>query len=800
MKKILAGLFILCLLVLPVLAAESVALSAFPETRMISVPFDRAEALPTGKPVGITGDKGEIAAPIGTAKVLTDAEKADVADIGYGVSMIGVAEFGKANAVQNLVNGHWGGSYMANIIFDGNFYTVDGTVDADAKYRALITLNFGETYLFDAIGFFSGNSEGCPQAADVYVSDDGVNWTLVPSACWDAVNGEPFIDLIGTASTDCPADYYNGNTGASFAAMFDMGGVTGKYIRLGVLHGIPATPNKINTRELAVYGNKPLPEKQVNILFVGNSHTYTNNMPEKIFAPILEAAGYNVNVTRITNGGYHLYQHSNINNTYGAQVHAALQSGVYDIVVIQEQSSAPGNAREDFFTSVRRLVTMIRESGATPYLYCTWGHRESTDTLIDNNWTTETMTYDVVAAYEAIGRELGVSVSYAGWAFFDVFTNHADTIDLYNKDNYHPSAAGSYLAAMTHLATFFGDDPRAVNYNAGLDVRTAEILKEAAYNATYNTPSVPEAHAITSEGIGGSGFYGVDTSKTRMLTEFPTAPMISVPQDANGFSGILGDKGKVASTEYSVSGLTDAQKADVADIGYGVSMIGVESMIEGSNNGYKKAVANLVNGHWGYTLMSCINFDDAKYDIDGTANALGKYTALLTLNFGGSRRFDALGFFSGDAFGFPAVVDVYVSEDGENWTVVPTACWDGINATSYINIGTTPADPYNGNTSAYSLIFDMDGVTGKYVRLGVVVGRASAYENYNNMNTRELVVYGGIEPLGDYDENGVTNVADALQFLRAYVGGAPIANICDINCDGKISVLDVMRILKASVK
>ena len=687
---------------------------------------------------------------------------------------------------------------MANLVFDGKTYDVGGSATEDGKYRALITLNFGETQVFDAIGFFSGNSEGCPQAADVYVSEDGAHWTLVPSACWDEVNGEAFTDLITTASP-CPADPYNVNTNAGFAALYPMGGVKGKYIRLGILHGTKADPIRINTRELVVYGNRPADEEPTRILFVGNSFTYVNDMPEKIFAPIARAAGYNVEVKRVTNGGYHLYQHSNINNPYGAQVHEEIKSGKYDIVVIQEQSSGAGIDRPGFYTGVRRLVKLIRENGATPYLYCTWGHREGSATLTDNGWTTETMTYDIAAGYEAIAEELGVTISYAGWAYYDVFTSHADTIDLYNKDNYHPSLAGSYLAALTHFATIFGDDPRAVGYDAGLGVRTAEILQAAAHGATYNTPKVPEAYKTSSAGVGESGYYGVDTAKTKVLAAFPKSQMISLVWDGEQCSGITGDKGVVASTEYSVNGLTDAQKADIADIGYGVSMIGVESMIEGSHNGYKKAVGNLVNGHWGYTLMSCLNFDGAKYDVNGTACADGKYTALITLNFGKLRSMDALGFFSGDQYGFPAVADVFVSEDGVHWTIVPTACYDGINSTAYVNLGETPKDSYNGNVSAYSMLLDMDGAVGKYVRLGVCVGRSNSYANYGSMNTRELVVYGGIAPLGDVDASGKTDVADVLFLLRAILN-QNADPLWDTNFDGDINLLDVVQASKACIQ
>ena len=70
----------------------------------------------------------------------------------------------------------------------------------------------------------------------------------------------------------------------------------------------------------------------------------------------------------------------------------------------------------------------------------------------------------------------------------------------------------------------------------------------------------------------------------------------------------------VGSAQYSAKGLSDSQKADIADIGYGVSVIGVERM-NAESKGYTKAVENLVNGHWGASLMSNLIFDDKLYDI-----------------------------------------------------------------------------------------------------------------------------------------------------------------------------------------
>jgi hypothetical protein len=36
----------------------------------------------------------------------------------------------------------------------------------------------------------------------------------------------------------------------------------------------------------------------------------------------------------------------------------------------------------------------------------------------------------------------------------------------------------------------------------------------------------------------------------------------------------------------------------------------------------------------------------------------------------------------------------------------------------------------------------MGGVTGQYIRIGVVIGRYDSSAKYNTINTREVIVYG----------------------------------------------------------
>ena len=489
-------------------------------------------------------------------------------------------------------------------------------------------------------------------------------------------------------------------------------------------------------------------DKEHKILFIGNSYTYYNKMPEEIFRSIAVSAGYKISVSSLTKGGWTLQKSADENDELGHRVDSALKSNKYDCVIIQEQSLRPATEPAKFYDGVRAMYKKINENGATPYLYETWGRKKDHADLKEYGMTNATMTWKLAGAYTAIGKELGIDVSYAGLAFFDVYNSDLNSIELYNADSTHPSPAGSYLAALTLFADIFGYDPEAVGYRpTGISETDAAILKKAAHDAAFNDVNIPKDYLFSSEGVTDVGkSLGINYSKMKNLTEFPKSNLISVISggkypNGKSFSGILGTNGQIASKEYSLTGLTDEQKADIADIGYGVSVIGIEKMFEDSK-GYTTAVENLVNGHWGSSLMACFEFDDKKYDINGNVTEDGKYTGLITLNFGKRFIFDAIGFFSGNLKGFPGAAEVYVSDDGINWKTVPTACWDQITGTALVNCAKSPADPWNGNQANTSCLFDMEGVSGQYIRIGVAVGRSDKSSKYNTINTREIVVYG----------------------------------------------------------
>ena len=224
-------------------------------------------------------------------------------------------------------------------------------------------------------------------------------------------------------------------------------------------------------------------------------------MPSKIFEQALRAAGYQARVRAITKGGYKLSSFADPEDEYGAMVKKALDgSQTYDFVILQEQSYRSLVNAPAFYEAVRTLSKRIREIGAKPLLYATWGRKTGSDLLETHGWTNESMTWKLAAAYRAIGEELGIPVAYAGLAFYEGYTKHPE-IDLYNPDLSHPSYAGSFLAAMTLLARMLDLDPTAVPFTGDLGATDAATLASLAKKATFDAPVIPREYQTESVNV-----------------------------------------------------------------------------------------------------------------------------------------------------------------------------------------------------------------------------------------------------------------------------------------------------------
>ena len=177
----------------------------------------------------------------------------------------------------------------------------------------------------------------------------------------------------------------------------------------------------------------------MRILMLGNSFTYFHDMPKMLAAVLGEE------VVAHTRGGAFLHEHLDPQEELGAKTLRALKEEKWDYVVLQVQSKAPIFARADFMNSVRRLCELIRDNGAKPVLYATWAYRADSEKLASTGLSVSEMDRGLYDSYHAAAEENNALIADVG----KVFTALRSYAELLEPDDFHPSAAGSVLAAET---------------------------------------------------------------------------------------------------------------------------------------------------------------------------------------------------------------------------------------------------------------------------------------------------------------------------------------------------------------
>ena len=171
---------------------------------------------------------------------------------------------------------------------------------------------------------------------------------------------------------------------------------------------------------------------------LGNSFTYCNDL-DKMLSALTGAE-----VVRNVRGGARLSEQLNPATELGQKAKALLTEK-WDYVVLQEMSNGPITEKESYMKSVSALSSLARDCGAKPIIYSTWAYREGSEKLASLGLSYSEMSDGLYkSCREAAGR-YGCLVADVGRAF-DVMRPLAE---LYVEDAYHPTPAGTLLAAET---------------------------------------------------------------------------------------------------------------------------------------------------------------------------------------------------------------------------------------------------------------------------------------------------------------------------------------------------------------
>jgi hypothetical protein len=284
----------------------------------------------------------------------------------------------------------------------------------------------------------------------------------------------------------------------------------------------------------AAQESSPTEKPSLHVLFVGNSYTYFNNLPEMLAK--LADAGHQKKIIYEMQapGGLRLKDHWSRTET-----RQALSSEKWDYVVLQDQSTLGTNyyfegkpripSDELFHTYALNFAKAIRDVNAIPVFYLTW-----TKKAVPEDQAALT------AAYMRATRETKSIVAPAGIAWAEVEKNDP-SINLFYKDGSHPSPAGTYLNACVFYATLFGRSPvglpsRISGTPVNLDTEKVEPEKTAVL---VDLP-MAEAHKLQQAAWHASVFIRLHGAS--LPTKPPPAPSLSAlpagePIDAANLQG-----------------------------------------------------------------------------------------------------------------------------------------------------------------------------------------------------------------------------------------------------------------------
>ena len=199
------------------------------------------------------------------------------------------------------------------------------------------------------------------------------------------------------------------------------------------------------------------------ILFIGNSLTYANDLPQKVCA-LAAAAGRQAVCESLARPDFSLEDHWNLK-----EAQKVIARG-WDVVVLQQGPSALPESRVLLVEYVKRFDAEIRKAGGRTALYMVWPSRSRAGDFDG-----------VVQSYTAAAGAVGGLLLPAGEAWRAAWRLDA-SLPLYAADGFHPSPMGTHLAALVIHRQVFGEPAPARPSFAASD-RQASLLQRAADEA-----------------------------------------------------------------------------------------------------------------------------------------------------------------------------------------------------------------------------------------------------------------------------------------------------------------------------
>ncbi|MEM9362978.1 MAG: SGNH/GDSL hydrolase family protein [Bacteroidota bacterium] len=178
-------------------------------------------------------------------------------------------------------------------------------------------------------------------------------------------------------------------------------------------------------------------QQEVKLLFVGNSLTYYNDLPDLVKQEALKK-NIHLNVDMVAYPNYALIDHWD-----DGKVQKMIKEENYDFVLIQQGPSSQSYGREVLFDYGRRFKTLCDTNGAQLTFFMVWPSK--------NHFT----TFDsVIKNHEDAAKAINAGICPVGKVWKTHFDTTAD-YSFYGSDGFHPSLKGSQAAAKVIITCLF---------------------------------------------------------------------------------------------------------------------------------------------------------------------------------------------------------------------------------------------------------------------------------------------------------------------------------------------------------
>jgi hypothetical protein len=181
-------------------------------------------------------------------------------------------------------------------------------------------------------------------------------------------------------------------------------------------------------------------QQDLRVLFIGNSLTYSNQLPEMVAALARAAKQKKLSYKTVAYANYSLEDHWN-----GKEVHKLLKDKTWDYVVMQQGPSASEDGRKVLIDYSKRFAEEITKAGARPVILGVWAPRSYRPQLFGRT----------IENYRLAAKEIGGIYVPAGRAWL-LALERDPTLKLYAPDDFHPSVNGTFLAALVLFQKLYG--------------------------------------------------------------------------------------------------------------------------------------------------------------------------------------------------------------------------------------------------------------------------------------------------------------------------------------------------------